>query len=255
LEALANPGCGWFFKAGAANFNSIPGCPIAYWASKSMVAAFLKDDSLAMHGRASKGLITGDNDVWFRYWWEIANALIKFDATSNDDAIDSRYEWFPLNKGGSFRKWYGNQEYIIRWLDGGNAIHEHAKRTGHHSQDYDSDLKFKPNITWSDISTGAPSFRYRNNELADHKGMPFFPRDYSIPFYLAYLNSSVITAFLEFLSPTLSMNLGELYKLPCSFGEVDPTPIEKLAESCVELAKLDWDSFEESWGFEHHPLM
>ena len=255
LEALANPGCGWFFKAGAANFNSIPGCPIAYWASKSMVAAFLKDDSLAMHGRASKGLITGDNDVWFRYWWEIANALIKFDATSNDDAIDSRYEWFPLNKGGSFRKWYGNQEYIIRWLDGGNAIHEHAKRTGHHSQDYDSDLKFKPNITWSDISTGAPSFRYRNNELADHKGMPFFPRDYSIPFYLAYLNSSVITAFLEFLSPTLSMNLGELYKLPCSFDEVDPTPIEKLAESCVELAKLDWDSFEESWGFEHHPLM
>ena len=85
--------------------------------------------------------------------------------------------------------------------------------------------------------------------------MPFFPRDYSIPFYLAYLNSSVITAFLEFLSPTLSMNLGELYKLPCSFDEVDPTPIEKLAESCVELAKLDWDSFEESWGFERHPLI
>ena len=255
LEALANPDCGWFFKADAANFNSIPGCPIAYWASKSIIAAFLKDDSLAMHGRASKGLITGDNDVWFRYWWEITNALIKFDAASNDDAIGSRYEWFPLNKGGSFRKWYGNQEYIIRWLDGGNAIHEHAKRTGHHSQDYDSDLKFKPNITWSDISTGAPSFRYRSNELADHKGMPFFPRDYSIPFYLAYLNSSVITAFLEFLSPTLSMNLGELYKLPCGFDEVDPAPIEKLAESCVELAKLDWDSFEVSWGFEHHPLM
>ena len=255
LEAIHTQDCSWFFRADSERFKEIPGRPIAYMASASLLDAF-NHRLLGSYGRTSKGLITGDNDSFFRLWWENSHSDIYFAASSNGDALLSGKEWFPLNKGGSFRKWYGNHEFIIHWANDGKTVHEHAKATGHHSQDYDSTLKYKPNISWSDISTGAPSFRFRNNELSDHKGMPFYPEGYPLSYFLCLLNSSVSQAFLRILSPTMSMNIGEIERLP--IVETDNATLHVIrdySDANVSIAKSDWDSFETSWDFTSHPLL
>ena len=256
LEAIANPDCGYFYRRNANTFTQIPGTPIAYWASDALVGAFHDGTSLAKLGKTSKGLITGDNDFSLRLWWEISFDDYGLGMTDIDSAMSSGKHWFPCNKGGIYRKWVGNHDYVIRWVDDGQNVFDHAKETGHHSQDYDSSLKFRPNISWSDISSGAPSFRLRNFELSDHKGMPFYPVSRSLEFCLGMLNSSCVRAFLLFLSPTLSLNIGELEKLPApEVNERIGCSIEEKVNFCVGLSKNDWDSFETSWDFKRHPLV
>lgn len=256
LEAVANSDCGYFYRRNAKTFTQIPGTPIAYWASDALVGAFHDGTSLAKLGKTSKGLITGDNDFSLRLWWEIPFDDYGLGMTDIDSAMSSGKHWFPCNKGGIYRKWVGNHDYVIRWVDDGQNVFDHAKETGHHSQDYDSSLKFRPNISWSDISSGAPSFRLRNFELSDHKGMPFYPVSRSLEFCLGMLNSSCVRAFLLFLSPTLSLNIGELEKLPApEVNERIGCSIEEKVNFCVGLSKNDWDSFETSWDFKRHPLV
>ena len=256
LEALANPDCGWFYKQSCSSFEAIPGSPIAYWISLSTLSAFTKYKPMRHYARTSKGLITGDNDEFFRLWWEISHSKIGFEIASNEQSIESGLEWFPLNKGGKFRKWYGNNEFVIHWANDGQAVHKHAKETGHHSQDYDSKLKFKDNISWSDISSGLANFRYRHNELSDHKGMPLLPITIPLKYCLGFLNSSTCAHFLSFLSPTLSCNIGEVEKLPVNVAnEATEKRIEEIVSSQIADANEDWNSFEESWNFAKHPLI
>ena len=255
LEAIQNPACGWFYRADAATFKDIPGTPIAYWASESMRKAFENGKLLGMCGRTSKGLITGDNDFSLRMWWECP--LSKFDAnvTYIEKTFGTGKEWFPCNKGGIYRKWFGNHDYVIRWIQDGKNVFEHAKATGHHSQDYDSALKFKPNISWSDISSGLPSFRFRDKELSDHKGMPFYPSLYSLDYFIGLLNSTVASSLLSFLSPTMSLNIGELENIPVLVDNSQIGPVEQLSNRNISLSRFDWDSFETSWDFKRHPLV
>lgn len=256
LEAIKNPTCGWFYRRDASTFHQIPGSPIAYWASKGQMSAFALGKSLGSCGKTSKGLITGDNDYSLRMWWECPRAFFDCNITSIEEANQSAKKWFPCNKGGIFRKWYGNHDYSICWIDDGRNVFEHAKETGHHSQDYDSSLKFKPNISWSDISSGLPSFRFRDKELSDHKGMPFYPPVLSIDYFLGLLNSTVARSLLTYLSPTLSLNIGELEKMPViNPGRQDEMAVENDARSCLQISKLDWDSFETSWDFKRSPLL
>lgn len=256
LEAIRNPDCGWFYRRDAETFKQIPGTPIAYWASDALRAAFDCGDSLGSLGRTSKGLITGDNDFSLRMWWEGNDSDFDLDCSSIDDASISECHWFPCNKGGIYRKWYGNHDYMIRWVNDGENVFTHARETGHHSQDYDSSLKFKPNISWSDITSGAPSFRYRNHELSDHKGMPFFPKTRSLNFYIGLLNSSVVKSLLTFLSPTLSLNIGELERIPVvGLEDCVVAAVEIISCDCISVSKSDWDSFETSWDFKRHPLV
>ena len=256
LEALANPDCEWRHKQASSAFGLIPGSPIAYWIESATLTAFADNKAMKEYARTSKGLITGDNDEFFRLWWEISHPKIGFDVESNEESLNSGLEWFPLNKGGKFRKWYGNNEYIIHWAEDGQAVHRHAKETGHHSQDYDSSLKFKENISWSDISTGLASFRYRHNELSDHKGMPLLPLRIPLHYCLGFLNSSVCAHFLSFLSPTLSCNIGEIEKLPVKIPEEKQIEhVEQLVLSQIMDARAEWNSYEESWDYTRHPLV
>ncbi len=255
-EAIQNPDCGWLYQTDAESFKSIPGWPIAYWASRATIGAFKKAKTIGQCGRTSKGLITGDNNEFFRLWWENSFNQIEFNASSNEEALVSGKEWFPLNKGGQFRKWYGNHDYIIHWSNDGMEVHKHAKETGHHSQDYDSSLKFKQNISWSDISTSTPSFRFRNQELSDHKGMPFYPNCLTLNYFLGFLNSASVESFLEILSPTLSMNIGELERLPLlESDEATTSQVSTTVQDNIILCKDDWDSREVSWDFQRHPLV
>ena len=256
LEAIKNPACGYFYRADASTFHTIPGSPIAYWARESQLCAFDLGRSLGTCGRTSKGLITGDNDYSLRMWWECPYTLFGSDISSIEEANNSAKKWFPCNKGGIFRKWYGNHDYSICWIDDGRNVFEHAKETGHHAQDYDSSLKFKPNISWSDISSGLPSFRFRNKELSDHKGMPFYPSEFSITYFLGLLNSSVARLLLTYLSPTLSLNIGELEKIPVVDPDKrDENEVDECVNACISIANIDWDSLETSWDFKRSPLL
>ena len=256
LEAIKNPDCGWFYRRDAETFRQIPGTPIAYWASDGLIESFRLGESLGKLGKTSKGLITGDNDFSLRLWWECSQAEFCTYAVSDEEANLSGKKWFPCNKGGMFRKWDGNHDYVVLWGDGGAAIFGHAKNTGHHSQDYSVELKFQPNISWSDISGGAPAFRFRNNEIAEHCGMPYFPQRVSLLYCLGLLNSSVSKELFSFLSPTLHLNIGELEKVPLIDSNNDVyTEVENIVTDCVIISKNDWNLFENSWDFLRHPLI
>ena len=256
LEAIQNPDCGWFYRRDAETFRQIPGTPIAYWASDGLIESFRLGVSLGKLGKTSKGLITGDNDFSLRLWWECSQAEFCTYAISDEEANLSGKKWFPCNKGGMFRKWDGNHDYVVLWGDGGAAIFGHAKNTGHHSQDYNVELKFQPNISWSDISSGAPAFRFRNNEIAEHCGMPYFPQQVSLLYCLGLLNSSVSKELFSFLSPTLHLNIGELEKVPLIESNNDVyTEVENIVTNCVIISKKDWNLSENSWDFLRHPLI
>lgn len=256
LEAIRNPDCGWFYRRDAETFKQIPGTPIAYWASDGLMDSFVLMKALTTYGRASKGIITGDNDYSLRLWWECADPKIDFKSSSLSDAMTGGKEWFPCNKGGAFRKWYGNHDYVINWINNGLNVFQHAKDTGHHSQDYDDALKFKPNITWSIIGSGAPSFRYREKELSEQSGTSFYPSSASGSFVLACLNSSSALGFLNLLCPTMNMTIGDVLKVPIANSDnIDVQETEHVSDACVKCSKRDWDSFETSWDFKRHPLL
>ena len=240
LEAIKNPDCGWFFRRDAHTFKQIPGTPIAYWASDGLMDSFVLMKALATYGRASKGIITGDNDYSLRLWWECADSKIDFKSSSLSDAMTGGKEWFPCNKGGTFRKWYGNHDYVINWINNGLNVFQHAKDTGHHSQDYDDALKFKPNITWSIIGSGAPSFRYREKELSEQSGTSFYPSSASGLFVLACLNSSSALGFLNLLCPTMNMTIGDVLKVPIANSDnIDVQETEHVSDICVKCSKRD----------------
>lgn len=255
-EAIRNPECGWFYRANQQDFKKIPGNPIAYWASEKQFEAFKNNKLMGEIGRAYKGIVTADNDRFLRIWWEVSLAKIAFRIAGNDQALASGKKWFPINKGGQFCRWYGNHDFIVDWENGGSHIFQAAKQTGKHPQDYSSEVKFLPNISWSCISSGMPSFRFRKNELSEGKGMPFYPCDASLIFYyLGYLNSSTAASFLSFLSPTLAFNINELQRMPAPPQCKDCNISSIIANQNIDCCKASWDSYETSWDFTDLPLI
>lgn len=254
LEAQETEKCAYRFSARQDNFEKIPGAPVAYWVSEKVGDIFINTTALGKTGQTTKGLITGDNNRFMRLWWEIQRFDIRFDVRNNDEAKASGAKWFPCNKGGDYRKWYGNQEYIINWKDDGKEILKDAEKDKRHSQDYYTRLKFKPSISWSSISSNKPSFRYRNNELIDHAGMAFVPDEEEKIYYdLGFMNSIVSEKMLQILSPTINYNAGEIGSLPIDFN--DNNESNDRTKIAIGISKEDWDSFETSWDFKKHPLI
>lgn len=197
LEAIRNPDCGWFYRRDAETFKQIPGTPIAYWASDGLLSAMADGVKLSSFGRTSKGIITGKNDKFIRLWWECAVGTIGFSSSSVSDLFSGR-KWHPCTKGGSYRKWFGNLDSVIDWSNNGHSVFESASREGNHAQDYSDELKFKPAISWSAITSSIPSFRYASNCLSEHAGMCLFVPEDKIGYMLSLLNSSVSKEYFSF---------------------------------------------------------
>ena len=252
LEAIQNPDCGWFYRRDAETFKQIPGTPIAYWASDGLLSAMADGVKLSSFGRTSKGIITGKNDKFIRLWWECAVGTIGFSSSSVSDLFSGR-KWHPCTKGGSYRKWFGNLDSVIDWSNNGHSVFESASREGNHAQDYSDELKFKPAISWSAITSSIPSFRYASNCLSEHAGMCLFVPEDKIGYMLSLLNSSVSKEYFSLIAPTLNVNAGDVDKFPVllsCFNLVDGLFKESRGSS-----KTDWDSFETSWDFKRHPLV
>lgn len=237
------------------SFGRIPGHPIVYWASEGMLAAFEKGTSLAEVARPRAGLCTGNNDYFLRQWFEVSSSHSYLTATSRADAKASGARWFPHNKGGSFRKWWGNQNYVANWFDDGidyvAYIKEHPKGG---TRVQGSDCYFKPCVSWSTLSSGSPSFRYfDSSSVFGHKGAAVFPISTNQrTILLALLNSIVTTSITAAISPTMMFEVGQIATIPWIEPEsFDPAPIERL----IEIFRDDWDARETSWNFQRPPYL
>ena len=243
LEAIKNPDCGWFYRRDADTFKQIPGTPIAYWSSDALLDAFRVGTPLGECSKLCTGLQTGDNDLFVRYWWE----------PSRDNEITSRGswpKWAPLNKGGNYRKWYGNTDNTLFWENNGEAVRSHRSSVIRNPKYYG-----QFGLTWGTLTVGPLSMRY-----VDY---PSIPTDVGCMVYendecklwslLGLLNSSVSGLFLQLISPCLHYTVGPTSQLPV-FNFDQGQPVE-LAKRNTELSRLDWDSFETSWNFKRHPLL
>lgn len=255
LEALADKNCGYFYEADQSNFSKIPGSPVAYWVSEGVLSAFATGKSLGDIALARNGMKTGENGRFVRLWWEVI--LQGFNSTACDwkEASSSGAKWFPYNKGGEFRKWYGNNDCIVNWQNEGDEIFNHAKADKRNVQDYPLELKFKPSASWSLVTSGQPAFRYKENNLSDIAGMSFFIEKQELLILLGFCNSKIALEILKILAPTINFQAGDIGRLPIIDYGVETDTIRELVSSNIDESAIDWDSSEVSWDFKRNPLV
>lgn len=236
------------------DFEKIVGQPVAYWISQNVFRAFDNSKLLKDFVTASVGIQTGDNEKFLRLWWEIDNKCIFRNAKKIEDSFQKK-KWFPYNKGGEFRKWYGNDYSVVDWRNDGEDIKKNSESTGHHYQQYANELKFKPLITWSRVSTGDPAFRYKKyGYLSDMAGFSMYSGNTNLLVITAFCNSIVARSFLEFLAPTLNFMIGPVTSMPIKNMDTYKDRIIKISSEAINLSQMDWDAFETSLDFIGHPL-
>lgn len=259
LDALGNPvsfpaGGTGFYRRDAETFKQIPGSPIAYWASDAALDSFDRGISLSQCCPIHSGVRTGDNDSFLRYWWEIAAGAFCINSVSIESAVSSRKKWFPCNKGGGFRRWFGNNWIVIDWENDGFRIRNCPGSDI--SPTRKMEWLFRGGLTWSTISSSLFSMRKSpKGFMFETKGAALLPvSEKQSSFLLGFLNSSVVNEMQSFISPTLDYHEGPLGKIPVLTDEMLASDIALNTDECTSISKSDYDSFETSWDFKHHPL-
>mgnify|MGYP002800758710 CR=1 FL=1 len=236
-----------------ANFSKISGTPIAYWLSNKFIQILASKRTIGNTYRSGSGLSTADNNRFLRQFWEVDKTKI---AASKDDEA----KWFLFQKGGEYRKWYGNLSYVVNWENDGAEIKywvthnpKDPDTTSWSRRIFNTDLYFLTGITWSVISSGDISFRATdtNAMISNAAGGIFgFSNEQERNSLMAGLNTKIWRDIFSTINPTLNYSSGVIQKSPV------PPPIENdIGRKCVELSKTDWDSFETSWDFKQHPLV
>ena len=251
LQNVEKSGGGVRFVANAAKFISIPGSPVAYWISEIYADLFRACKTLSSVAQARKGLSTGDNEKYLRLWFEPSYKNIQFDATDSIQAAFYGKKWFPINKGGEFRKWFGNNSYIVNYKENGKDLQRDKKAIIRNPNYY-----FMESLTWTDLTSGKFSVRYNKcGFVHDVAGPCMFGLDSEVFYIIGLLNSNVANELLSIIAPTLHYNIGEVSNLPIVIDDGDRELIEVKTEENIRIAKKEWDSFEESWDFKKHPLI
>ena len=246
LEAIKNRACGFYYEQKPLNFSKIPGSPIAYWLSQKAINLF-NGKLTSDYACTKQGFKTGDNNKFLRMWHEIPS--YKF-------SVMNGKKWYPCNKGGDFRRWYGNLAYTVNWENNGFALCNFKDSKGKLlSRPQNISYNFHEGITWTYISSSLIALRYSPEYMMfESSGPMFFANDLGKMFdMLAYLNSKVAQYFLFALEPTLRYSEGTLLKLP--YIDKDFPDITEKCQECISLSRTDWDSFETSWDFKKHPLL
>ena len=255
LEALENKNCGYFYESDEKNFTKIPGMPIAYWLVDNDLSNF-EGEKLGAYVDARIGMITGDNSRFLRFWYEVAFNTIGFNMSSNEESVKSRLKWFPYNKGGNYRKWYGNNEYIVNWFnDGYEMKNDNFSGSRVKSHNYNGEFGFKEGISWSSLTSGSFSCRYSSKGfLFDAAGpLCMVLNNKNLWNVLGYLLTKVSDRYLQILNPTINMHPGYLEALP--YKDLEDDVVDKIIEDMIFTSKSDWDAFETSWDFKRHPLV
>lgn len=252
IEAIQNHNCGYYYETQQNNFSKIPGSPIAYWVKGKTIEVF-QNHSISKYGTTSKGIITGDNLQFLRLWYEVDKVKISFDTKTYLECETNDYIWYPCNKGGEYRKWYGNNNYLINWQHNGELVMQKGQRKIRNCQDYSDKYKFIESITWTSLSSSDSSFRYSNHALSESAGMTLFIKKSMLFNTLAFLNSKIATYLINLLNPTLNVTAGLIANLPVK--NIDDHNIKNICQINIKASKGDWDSFETSWDFTVHPLV
>lgn len=236
-------------------YRNISGSPIAYWISPKTRDSFMAKDSIGTVAPPKQGLATADNERFLRLWHEVNIHKIGFGLASCEEAVTSKKKFFPYNKGGAFRRWYGNRDYVVNWENDGFEIKNFRDEKGKvRSRPQNLQYYFRPAITWSDVTSRSFSGRYAEQGfMFDIKGSSGFPDEDLLPFVLGLLNSKVAQAFIKILNPTMTTQVGDMTRIPVIKDDI--AEITELVHECIFEAKADWDSFETSWDFNKHPLV
>lgn len=232
------------------NFEKIPGCPIGYWVSEKIFARFAGNLALSAVCKPTQGLATADNARFLRYWHEVNLEKIGFGCSSAEEALETRKKWFPHNKGGGCRKWYGNQDYIINWENDGEAVKHYNGAIIRNPTFY-----FKPAVSWSVISSAMLNFRYYPiGFIPNMCGMCCYTDDGNIGLYILGLsNTNVASVMFDIMNPTLNLSNGVFGKLPYIASNIEG--IDTIVSQNISISKSDWDAHETSWDFQENELV
>lgn len=245
------------YAADQSNFSKIPGSPVAYWVSTQAINCYVMMKKTGDHGDGRIGLITGDADRFLRLWHEVYLNRIGFEIQSNEESIRSGCRWFPTQKGGEFRRWYGNTVYVVNWEnDGYEMKFDNYMGTRVRSHNYNGEYGFKKAITWTTISTSNFACRYSGDGFIYDTAGPFIHlnKDSEIAPMLAFLNSVVADFYLKIMNPTINFPPGYIQSIPFS-EKIISKDVEDVSIECVALSKTDWNSYESSWDFKRNPLV
>lgn len=247
LEAIQNPGCGWFYRRNADTFKQIPGTPIAYWSSDAMLDAFVNGIPLSHFDKPKQGLATGDNGRFLRLWWETdASARL-----NSEKLIKSKNKvWAECKKGGGFRRWYGDCEWVVDWSDDGRTLSSFPGSVIRNPLDY-----FKEGVTWGMISSSRISLRYMNDKsVFTNAGLACVDADHDGALYvLGLMNSSVASYYLDFLAPTMNYSNGDLGRVPVIIS--DQKSVDQYVNNAISLSADDYNASETSWCFKRSRLV
>lgn len=244
------------------NFSKIPGSPVAYWVSVAFLKSF-EGKTIEDYSFAGIGMRTGNNSRFLRHWYEVAKDNMIIGCKSKNEQIVSHCRWVPYNKGGEFRRWYGNNEYVVNWLNDGEEIKENTRRTYPELGDNlgwkisNEQYYYKKGITWSGITSSKCSFRvYEEGFIFDSGANGLFTYDEDMRYYIAAcLNNTIALYTLGVINPTLNNGAGTIRKIPVILDEERKDIVDNFVEDNISISKSDWDSFETSWDFKRHPLV
>ena len=260
LEAIDAPDCGWRYVVALSEFEKLPGNTLAYWVSQRLRKVFEDALPLGEVVDAAVGLQTGNNDRFLRLWFEVSQSQTCHSAIGRDLANMSGKKWFPYNKGGSFRRWHGNHEYVVNWENDGREIRTFGTEDGGRprSRAQNTSRYFQPSLSWSDITSGPPSFRLiPAGFIHDVKGMSAFAENSQLLRMIAgFCNSPIVTYAVDVLNPGVNFQVGNFIGLPYLMKEdVELQPaVLSLLERLLPISISDWDTYERSWEFKSHPL-
>ena len=238
-----------FAQTSTDNFSKIPGSPVAYWVSRQLFAIFQNCPSLESYAAPKQGLITGDNDRFLRYWHEVSLANTALER-------NSKMKWIPINKGGEFRRWYGNQDYVVNWENDGAEILNFKDEKGKlRSRPQNLAYNFRASLSWSLVTSGGFSVRFFPDYfMFNVAGISCFPSAH-LNYILGLLNTKITSNITQMLNPTINMNAGDVAKVPIVINNEKEAPVEFLVKAMISLSKADWDSYENSWDFKRNPLV
>lgn len=237
------------------SFLNINTSPFCYWLSNKVFSIFRNSGTLEHFLYVKNGMSTTDNDRFLRCWYEVAAEKIGLNCLDRDEAFNSQKKWFPYNKGGDFRKWYGNIFFVCNWQNDGKEIRKCAENASG-GRIVSEDYYFNRSISWSKISSGRFSLRfYKNGFLFDVAGPSIFGEANKQLYVLGLCNSCLKRPFIESIAPTLNFERGQISRFPVIEDKACLSIVDNCVGKNIVESKRDWDSFEISWEFKRHPLI
>lgn len=244
-----------FYKACQDSYLAISSVPIAYWLSTSLLNAFKSFKSLKYYAIPASGTSTGDNDKFLRLWPEVDVSKIGLNLPEDYDGLTMK--WIPCNKGGAYRKWYGNYDYVMDWENNGFGIRNNRDEKGKlKSRPLNLDKNFLPGLTWTKVGAGAFSLRYfPSGFICESIGAALYQGEADLLSILGLLNTKIADAIMAVINPTMGCQPGDLAVIPTYIPKKIESNVHDIVKECIELSKNDWDFFETSWNFKRHPFV